>query len=237
MLALIFLSPGYVYPADTFFLRVPLSTKDQNFNGKFSSLCNDGIETKEATEALQTLWHDIRPAPLTSILSFVNSHPWYVEAYYHPDNPSAPAGCKSFSYMAAEDMIANGFDVRIRWSVLRDHFSILALGILEDGSVEEIIIDYTADQIGKGHITPLVDTRQNIRERFPDAYNLYWSKKSLVLKLEDTYMDDWWMEYILIADLVDLIHKDKYPGLPLGVNLGLDAALGQDNSVAVNSAL
>ncbi|MDD5533162.1 MAG: response regulator, partial [Syntrophales bacterium] len=101
----------------------------------------------------------IRLATMGDIVSFASRHSYFQEAYYHQDNPSYPTGCGCFSYLVAEAMSGEMFDVSVRWSSARDHFHLSIPVSHPAGGPAEAIVDYTADQAVRGKVSPLIDLR------------------------------------------------------------------------------
>jgi len=138
----------------------------------------------------------LRPVSIATISDFVKTHSYLVNVYR--SGLTYPNGCKSFSYLATEIMEKEGIDVRIRHSALRDHFYLSVLAVLADGSLDEVIIDFTADQCGIGKIAALVETRSKLKEKYPEAYRKYWSEKALVYSKNEVDMTHFYMEYIQV---------------------------------------
>jgi hypothetical protein len=75
-----------------------------------------------------------------------------------------------------------------------------------------VIVDYTADQAVRRKVSPLIELRENLKTRFPDAYFLYWPESARVMAFQDICMDDFYLEFVQIWMLVETLKS----GLPQG---------------------
>ncbi|HPB67765.1 MAG TPA: hypothetical protein PKU74_02510, partial [Candidatus Omnitrophota bacterium] len=157
----------------------------------------------------------LRPVTLSRVHSFLARHDYLRQAYYHEDYPVYPKGCESCSILAGEALENDGLDARVLFSPRRGHYYLSMLVIQENGVVEEMILDYTANQIGEGHIAPLFDTRANIKARYPEAYNLYWAETSRAQRWNDIMMTEFYVIHIMIYDLAESIKEANELADPL----------------------
>ncbi len=157
--------------------------------------------------------NEAKPIPIGRLIDFVNNHQYFQQAYSHEDNSAYPTGCGSFSHLVGEKMLKDGGDVYVLWSAMRDHYYLSMAVTFSDGITEEVVVDYTADQMGHGAIAPLIATRTFLQRNFPDTYPLYYSKKYLIGKPKDINMDNFYLEYIQIWELIMDMREQRQAAL------------------------
>ena len=149
-----------------------------------------------------------RPTTWEKLFNFVQKHQYFADAYYHADNPSCPTGCASFSCLVAKKMEEESFDVFVLWSSRQDHFYLSVAVETNPGFFEEVIIDYTADQTKAVNNSPLIETRTRLKEKLPATYDLFWTDKSQVMRQKDVLMDNFYLEYIQIWEIVENLKQE-----------------------------
>lgn len=148
-----------------------------------------------------------KPVSIKKIREFVTRHK-YIEDVYYNNNPMYPRGCRSFSTIISEELEKAGINGEIRYSPKRDHTYISVLAHLEDGRLDEVIIDYTANQCGAGDIAPVIADRKLLKKHHKEIYDKFWHEDSLFLGSfssinDNQFMYNSYMEYIEIMEAVD----------------------------------
>ena len=200
-----------------FLLAVPLEgfAKEAEADGFCRSSLSPkiGIKGREIKLAFETgsrhpgagyvlIPEDARTISGERLAGFIRKHEYFSKAYYHEENPSYPTGCGTFSSLISEAMAAEGMDVYVFWSRMRDHYYMSAAVDFGFGA-EEAIIDYTSDQITGEKSAPLIGTRANLKKRFPGQYDLYWAEDSRPIYPGGILVDNFYLEYIMIWELIE----------------------------------
>jgi len=174
-----------------------------------------------------------RPVDIRVIREFIDRHQEFKNAYYDEKNLTYPKGCEIFCGIVGEAMEKEGIDV---YAVQAPrHMYLLVLGVMEDGSTKEVVIDYTADQIFGKKVSPLIGTRDDLKNQFPDIYG----EAGRVLKVSDIKVDS---SYIIYASLFDIVAKwletgEKPDQEPLASNLSINFQELKVNRKEVDSGL
>ncbi|MFH1093091.1 MAG: hypothetical protein V1739_02915, partial [Candidatus Omnitrophota bacterium] len=197
----VFLLCGVIQAADSVIENECLSPYLQIEKSLFKNLFYAVQDTVTQRSPYVLLRGEAKPVSAEQLSDFINRHQYFQQAYYHEHNPSYPTGCGSFSYLIGEKMVEELGDVYLLWSAMRDHYYLSLAVNFPGGITEEVIVDYTADQAGNGNIAPLIATRSFVKKQYPGAYPLYYSEKSLIMKLEDMKMDNFYLEFIQIWEL------------------------------------
>lgn len=173
----VFLFAGsYVYSSDSFCVA-PIS---------FTS-----VKVTSSAE-IQNKINSLKAIPLSQIQDFIRLHPEFKDSYYDKMNPAYPnGGCDSYSYLVSEELEQEGIEHLIIQTAA--HYYILLRIEFPNGSLKEVVLDYTADQafVGKT-ISPLLEPKDNLAFMYPEIYSKYWKPEKIVprnyLNFSNSYM-------------------------------------------------